>query len=247
MLVVYVFGVDSLVKEMKRDLVRFALMPILALFYWRGTWVLCDEYLYKNDMKKTCFASLIIGYGGLVVSLFLQVYSEELLRRLSNNRAKKLHPFLEMLVFGIDRLHIYIVGFEVVNCWRGLWFLQDIYILPHSKAHSAWISHAIGVISLMILSVSPYIIFIPLISSSRCNFQSVLAPPVLLLSDNQPVPIADGYRRLSRNLLSTFHLIQEDTSSVPIEDASIEVSTVSDSIIGRGRTMSHEGGLDEGA
>jgi hypothetical protein len=77
--------------------------------------------------------------------------------------------------------HRYVLGFLAVNCWRGPWLLQDVYILPAgsnatddeaaaNRQHSAWISHLIGVGLL----------------ASTFHFRSVLAPPTVQANDVTP-------------------------------------------------------------
>ena len=71
-------------------------------------------------------------------------------------------------------LYNYIVAFLGVNCWRGIWLLQEVYLLEDDKKSSAWISHVLGAILLYIL----------------LHFQSTFAAPLLVLSeyDNEYKP-----------------------------------------------------------
>lgn len=75
----------------------------------------------------------------------------------------------------------YVLGFLVVNCWRGVWLLQDVYILPAdsnatddeagtARQHSAWVSHFVGAGVL----------------AATAHLKSVLAPPGVQANDVAP-------------------------------------------------------------
>ncbi len=44
-----------------------------------------------------------------------------------------------------------LIGFAVVNFWRGIWGLLDEYLLPSNYELSIWISVFLGIIILIIL------------------------------------------------------------------------------------------------
>ena len=172
-------------RKKKNDLFYYIFYPIFALFYWRGTWNLCNLLIYQNNLLFSSIISLIIGYGGLAVSLFLQIYikkSNLIYDLLGIEMNSRWYLYLSKLIY---RFHLYLIGFYVVNCWRGLWLLQDRLILTNYPLISALISHLIGVISLFLFNY----------------FQTVFAPPVLILSDKNDVPVSDGYETIITNCI----------------------------------------------
>ena len=148
---------------MWNDLILYAVVPALTLFYWRGTWEICNIYIYPGEYVKTAWASLTIGYVGLALYFSLQYVS---CRYHVNNPRESDHS-LDTVIFMFSRLESYFVGFFVVNCWRGLWYLQDIYLVPTYPVLSAWLSHSVGVVFLICLR----------------KFKSVYAPPAIDMDD----------------------------------------------------------------
>lgn len=132
------------------------------LFYRGRTWLLCDAYLV-GDNKTSGMQSLIIGYGG-----FLLLAALEWLYGFSGLADAESASLCMKIVKSISgRFRSYLVGFLVINSWRGFWLLQE-YIYPSNPITSAWISHAIGVLVLV----------------DCLHLQSISAPPVLVAPDN---------------------------------------------------------------
>mmetsp|Transcript_14263 Transcript_14263/g.23725 ORF Transcript_14263/g.23725 Transcript_14263/m.23725 type:complete len:312 (-) Transcript_14263:1024-1959(-) len=233
-------------------LCMYTVVPIFVLFYWRGTWILCDVYVPANNLEDAGWWAILIGYGGLLVfaaidyGIYLYVpnvkntvhshsyYSQQGASMVCNDvdddndadvelgattgtgtvtieakndisgssttsincidkaAAAKVPPtsscsfalsayscfvydciyqrklgVWEIAIALGTRLRTYILAFLAVNCWRGLWLLQDAYLLPSDLTLSAWTSHLLGCFVLLIV----------------CHFQSSLAPPVTIAHD----------------------------------------------------------------
>ena len=126
-----------------------------------------DVYVYPDDTKASGWISALVGYLGFAVIVVLQVLLSK----------KTSWPIFEGLTYKskvVLGLYNYIVAFLGVNCWRGIWLLQEVYLLENDKEFSAWISHGMGTILLYIL----------------LHFQSTFAAPLLVLSeyDNEYKP-----------------------------------------------------------
>jgi hypothetical protein len=137
----------------------YIIISLGVVMYWRGTWVLMDMYIYPEDMKKSGWISAEIGYGGFAMAAAIQGLSRD--RKYSILEGKN---YKSKLLLGF---YNYIVAFLGVNCWRGIWLLQEVYLLENDKKSSAWISHGLGTVLLFIL----------------LHFQSTFAAPLLILSE----------------------------------------------------------------
>jgi hypothetical protein len=147
------------------DLAAYLIVPTFTLFYWRGTWLLCEHYIFPNHLVRSGWGSLAIGYGGLALFFLCQYYG--LVGHLYHEMVLPL-PKKQFLLY-CSRIESYFVGFFVVNAWRGLWLLQDIYLVPSDPTLSFWISHVLGVVVLIICQ----------------HFKSVYAPPAVYFTDTE--------------------------------------------------------------
>ncbi len=53
-------------------LLSMCLVAPLVVGYWRGTWFLLDSYLYQPDAATSCWISLAIGFGILLLATWFQ-------------------------------------------------------------------------------------------------------------------------------------------------------------------------------
>ena len=153
--------------KVAKNALFYVIVSVGVVMYWRGTWVLMDVYLYPDDMKASGWISALIGYVGFAIIVMLQILSAR----------DKSTPWFDGKTWKSKvtlGLYNYIVAFLGVNCWRGIWLLQEVYLLEDDKKSSAWISHVMGAILLCIL----------------LHFQSTFAAPLLVLSeyDNEYKP-----------------------------------------------------------
>lgn len=141
----------------------YIFVPALVLCYWRGTWELCDIYFFPDSLNKSTLLSLIVGYGGMACYFMMQYF----LYHIRHHNPKRENIYENIVFSALSRVETYFVGFFVVNCWRGLWFFQDIYLIPSNPTMSAWASHCIGIVFLVALS----------------KLKSVYAPPAVEIND----------------------------------------------------------------
>ena len=87
---------------------------------WRGTWYLMDVFLYPESPVQSAWTSFIAGLSVIFVLNFLQhplLALTELQWRIPINDYRV-----------ISRVHSFVLGFAVINMWRGFWKIQDIYL-----------------------------------------------------------------------------------------------------------------------
>lgn len=152
---------------------------ILVTFYWRGTWILADMYFFPDSLETSAWFSVGIGFGGVVMLALPQLFQRlsesnenqttpetasshaDILSRESLSLATQLRKLILRFV------HAYVLAFFVVNYWRGSWLLIDVHILPSNPKASAWLTHGIGVVALVVFG----------------HFHSAIAPPGIRIAD----------------------------------------------------------------
>eukprot|EP00045_Choanoeca_perplexa_P001310 m.18928 g.18928 ORF g.18928 m.18928 type:complete len:197 (-) comp10864_c0_seq1:86-676(-) len=155
-----------------------------VLFVWRGSWTLFDRYLAPDDLAASAWYSLLLGVCIAVGAFLLQTFAPATFKDKS-----LLHSIALRCI-----LLLYAIG--SVAFWRGVWYLQDVYLIPSQPELSSWTSVAIGTVVLLC-----------------CNsFRSTLASPFFTASD--------GTDPLSWQL-TTFYTEQERLES-PQETGSQE-------------------------
>ena len=150
----------SLSLPTSRNTLFSVLVSVGVLFFWRGTWELMDFYIYPNDPELSGWVCLLAGYG---IHLLCHVLGLKLVD--PNTKLPKTTGFRGSKF--VKLLHIFFLGVMTVFVWRGLWFLQDVYVIPTNFELSAWVSSMIGFILLACLGYTA----------------SILAPPAIQLSD----------------------------------------------------------------
>ena len=163
-------------QDIINDILLYVTVPVFTLFYWRGTWQICDHYFFSDDLEASAWCSLLVGYCGFgifYVWQYLWVNSEY--RRMPMfdlTRTPDTKDVQYIIVATLTRIETYIIGFLTVNCWRGIWLLQDVYLLTTNLVLSSWVSHIIGTIMLVFL----------------LHLKSVYAPPVVYMRDKDFEP-----------------------------------------------------------
>jgi hypothetical protein len=117
----------------------FLCIPIMVVWFWRGSWLVMDYYLWgfspePKDVQLSIAWSTIIGLGLMFLT------SETLFAHVKINNA-----FLRSL---LGRLRTYVLAWGVVNFWRAVWYIWDEF-LGGTTQWSAWISHAVSIILLL--------------------------------------------------------------------------------------------------
>lgn len=187
-----------ILPQLLKDSWYFATVPVFVLFFWRGVWELMDTNLYKGDLKSSAWASLLIGYVGLVpiVVRHLLITERYTLVPQSPTDEDTASWRVQHLIFQLrHRLLSIYISCCVVNSWRGLWLLQVLYLVPSDPVLSAWISAISGATVLLLLN----------------HFKSTQAPPSMILSDTfNTVGIG---KDLSPTEWAKVSLIEHDDSS----------------------------------
>eukprot|EP00041_Stephanoeca_diplocostata_P018425 m.385698 g.385698 ORF g.385698 m.385698 type:complete len:324 (-) comp21011_c0_seq1:445-1416(-) len=180
-----------------------SLVSIFVVFYWRGTWVMMDVYLYPNDdtVERSAWCSVAIGYGGFLLLAFpdfLRAYlssnaTQEIVdESISNIVVASLHPSTMENNHEPHLITPARSGGTNSLCVRGIqsFILQSIYTyLLGFIAVNAWR----GIWLLLDLHFLPddlkasawgcHAISVAVLLACS-HLQSVFAPPVVVLSDS---------------------------------------------------------------
>ncbi|ELT91986.1 hypothetical protein CAPTEDRAFT_24879, partial [Capitella teleta] len=121
-----------------------------VVLVWRGVWGLGDNYFYPDDLEKSCWLSIGVGFGVLLVNIPLQILGN-IIYRWSLNKG---WPLFFRVVLE-DLLHV-VSGFGVIHHWRGVWLMQDVYFFPDHEnlSLSPGISHITGYLGLALILTS---------------------------------------------------------------------------------------------
>ncbi|XP_070578009.1 uncharacterized protein [Ptychodera flava] len=109
---------------------------------WRGVWTCLDNTLFPADIEMSGWTSLGIGYG---ITLF--TYSTQYCTAFVTRRLKK----FSRIIF--EDIYLSVVTFGIINVWRGIWYLSDVYILPGQVLPSGWITHCLGAVIIFVMGV----------------------------------------------------------------------------------------------
>eukprot|EP00730_Choanoeca_flexa_P012679 TRINITY_DN4513_c0_g1_i1.p1 TRINITY_DN4513_c0_g1~~TRINITY_DN4513_c0_g1_i1.p1 ORF type:complete len:200 (+),score=15.97 TRINITY_DN4513_c0_g1_i1:58-657(+) len=115
-----------------QDVLLTITVGIAVLFFWRGAWTLFDQYLLPNDTAASAWYSLLAGTLVAVVAMMLQLYL------VPEVKIKRWKGFIVL------RMVILLYAVAGVAFWRGVWYLQDEYLLTDNPEASSWTSVAIG-------------------------------------------------------------------------------------------------------
>ncbi|XP_049834894.1 uncharacterized protein LOC126278683 isoform X2 [Schistocerca gregaria] len=112
----------------------------LIVFTWRGVWTLLDLYLYPDDQLWSAIASLVLGYGVVLVAFALQLPLSLAVGRLQG--ASRL--------LAADLYHL-VSFFGTVNVWRGVWNVLEIFLLEEYPELGCWVCATLPLFLLMLL------------------------------------------------------------------------------------------------
>lgn len=116
-----------------------------VVLIWRGVWGLADNHFFPDDIEKSCWMSLGLGFGFALLSASTQIIGNLLYRQAIK---RGWHPIFKVI---IEDLVIIIGNFAAIQHWRGVWVMQDVYILPEQRNLSCWITHGVGIGGLFLI------------------------------------------------------------------------------------------------
>ena len=120
----------------------FAMLPFAVVWFWRGSWLILDNYLWGFVPESTLIHNSIL-WGFLLAVAFIGITSEPVFARLTkkmNNRH---------VLGAAGRLRTYILAWGNVSFWRCVWYIWDEFSGTHWK--TALSSHVIGLVVLTIM------------------------------------------------------------------------------------------------
>ncbi|OWF41227.1 uncharacterized protein LOC110462754 [Mizuhopecten yessoensis] len=130
----------SEVGNSPRFMVDMVMTPLLVhtfvVVFWRGLWSLMNIYLYPEDDAQSGIYSLVAG----LALAYPTVIGQHLILPFVKNPDNK-HSMCRVLLLN---LYLVMASCLPVAHWRGIWFLQDAWLIPENKVISAWMSHTIG-------------------------------------------------------------------------------------------------------
>jgi len=121
-------------------IVSWGLLPILVVWFWRGTWLLLDHYQWgftesDQDVRQSIGYSLILAIVALVVG------SDDVVTHVPSPGDAKL-----ILSQVLGRIRTAVLAVGAVSFWRAVWMLWDEF--AGINYASAWISHWLGLLCL---------------------------------------------------------------------------------------------------
>ncbi|XP_077977746.1 uncharacterized protein LOC144433312 [Glandiceps talaboti] len=121
----------------------YVVVQSLVIVYWRGMWGLIDNVIRPDNLEKSAYTSLVIGYPIIIMTHIIQ-YPCAIISR----KAKRFSRVVQIIV---EDMFWYLCSFGVLNIWRGLWYICDLYIYPENLAISYLKTSLVGFVTLYLL------------------------------------------------------------------------------------------------
>ncbi|XP_028030331.1 uncharacterized protein LOC114243147 isoform X1 [Bombyx mandarina] len=115
----------------------------LVVFVWRGSWALLDIFILPDNLVKSLWISLALGYALVIMTFSLQVPMCWAAARLRGAPRLLLADVYHLVSF-----------FATVNVWRGVWGLLNVYFFPDWPKFSNWCTHIVSFCLLVLLNCS---------------------------------------------------------------------------------------------
>ncbi|CAF1183239.1 unnamed protein product [Adineta ricciae] len=122
----------------KVNLMNFVLYEILisniTIIIWHGFYVILDQYLYPDEISKSIWICIVIGYLLYFPLMYLQYYGEN---KTWNNK------FWTLFVSNFPQFHRNIVhALAFASClflWHGFWVFYDTYLRIFDKYYETYL------------------------------------------------------------------------------------------------------------
>ncbi|XP_032233911.1 uncharacterized protein LOC116616125 [Nematostella vectensis] len=115
------------------------IIGVSVVVYWRGTWTLMDNIPSPmEELDQLLFGALLSSGIGVVLYSICYWVSEPL----GTYVAHATWPYVVQAC--VEHVFLYVLGFAVVNFWRGFWNLGNIYLIPDNLPLSSALCHAVG-------------------------------------------------------------------------------------------------------
>jgi len=111
-------------------LTSFVVIPFFVVWFWRGSWLVMDFYLWKFSPEKADVWTSI-GWSALMAIGFMLVASETVFAFITTENT--------LVLALLGRLRTYVLAWGVVNYWRAVWYIWDE--LCGTSQWSCWICH----------------------------------------------------------------------------------------------------------
>jgi hypothetical protein len=129
----------------------------------RGAWQLLDIYLVPDHREVSAWLSLAFGTV-VVVSWVLTQQLCKCGACREQQRSEK-HGGRHWLDRTVVQLALLLAAFATVCFWRGVWLLQDEYILRDYPRASNWLSFSLGCLCLAVLNATRSLLAPPFVTS----------------------------------------------------------------------------------
>ena len=120
-------------------MVSFIFLPFAVVWFWRGTWLVIDFYLWGLGPDPILIRKSIL-WGALLAMAFIGITCEPVFARLTSNTQNR-H------ILGVaGRVRTFILAWGTVSYWRVIWYIWDEF------TGTGWVSaltaHVISIIAL---------------------------------------------------------------------------------------------------
>ncbi|XP_037870502.1 uncharacterized protein LOC101740376 isoform X3 [Bombyx mori] len=145
------FAVPTMFRTNSKDMALYVLDCVfsvsvvgsLVVFVWRGSWALLDIFILPDNLVKSLWISLALGYALVIMTFSLQVPMCWAAARLRGAPRLLLADVYHLVSF-----------FATVNVWRGVWGLLNVYFFPDWPKFSNWCTHIVSFCLLVLLNCS---------------------------------------------------------------------------------------------
>ena len=132
----------------------FIVLPILVVWFWRGSWGLFDVLLWGYESQWKLYLSLLFGMVIAFGGLFIGSLDGSFLP--SPSTSIRLYTFS----FVFKRIQTAILAISTVSFWRVVWYTWDEFI-GGSTLWSGWVSHILSIGGLVLMGCMSCIVASP--------------------------------------------------------------------------------------